>query len=59
MIEVERKGKKIQFYPVRYLGMDFLVVLENGKKVDNPFEYLMDIFKPVKAAVEWAKKEGD
>lgn len=56
--KVERNGKTIEFFPVAYYGVDMAVVLENGKRVENPYEFFKKNFE-VLAVDERLLREGD
>lgn len=55
---VERNGKTIEFFPVTYYGVDMVVVLEDGKRVENPYEFFKKNFE-VLAVDEHLLREGD
>ena len=57
--KLEKEGKAIEFFPITYYGCPMVVVLVDGKRVEDPEEFLIKTFRPPKAMIDWARREGD
>lgn len=56
--KVEKNGRTIEFYPLSFYGVDMVVILENGKRVENPKEFFIKNFQVPPAALHYLR-EGD
>lgn len=56
--KVEKDGKVIEFYPVSFYGVDMVVVLEDGKRVEDPKTFMLQNFQAPQALIN-SLREGD
>lgn len=56
--KIERNGKVLEFYPVEFYGVDMVVILQDGKRVENPKEFMMENFSVPQVVIN-SLREGD
>jgi hypothetical protein len=57
--KIVKDGKVIEFYPFSYNAIDMLVIKVDGKIIDKPDEFLVNLYKPPVVVLNNAKREGD
>ena len=53
-----KNGNTIEFFPFSFYGVDMVVILENGHRVENPKEFILKNFSVPKVIVN-SLREGD
>lgn len=56
--KIERNGTVLEFYPVEFYGVDMVIILQDGKRVEKPKEFIMENSSVPQVVIN-SLREGD